>query len=901
MLPFSNTPAYLCLSPRLAPLASAFRSLPIIPSIVFVALLSATPQTAHAINSADGTSGEWSNPAVWSGNVPTTTDNENDVTLRSGASVTLSSGTAGVFSRIQIGRDGIAGTTTTLTISGGSFHAAGALNSGPNEIGSSTARTGAFVLQNGLASFSVRRVHTAAVPGSTGHLSQSGGTFVCEDHLHIGQNGNSTVTLSGGQMIVGNDTRIASEAGSSASVNITGGIFRSNAFLSGPLIVGRHGSATVTVSGGTILCGPDSSIATRNAGNEGHNLNIGDGNTTATGRLIVQGPKSVVQVGDRLRIGLNASGTGVVEVHGGTLTSDGQFLIAQTAGSRGSLIVTDGFVSSNFDNNGTNFRNITVGNSGNGFLKLTGGTIRVPGRLRIGYNSGAVGTFLMEGGILNAAEGDDGLGRNAEIDIASLEGSQGFARISGGTINYFAPSFVSQGFRVADEGTGHLEFSGNAYLNAQTSFEVGVGTSGNGTFSMDSGQIDCNAFIVGNRGHATATVNGSADINASSSIIVANSLSGNGSLSLGGGASINAPLSLLVGRGDNATATLNIFGTGGAQVSVAGDCTIGDGFDSDAVTNLSGGTLTILGDCNIGSFFQSNAELNYTGGILQLSGSLTLAGPATLHVSPPLAIQAGKGFDPGPGFAFGETIDLTGVTPPAPNPNHVTVQPGSYFFLVVNDRTGASGGEDLTTNAALDPLALAGVPFPPGAMRLSEADFEANNFNPLTQHVFALVEEQVAANIGRVGLRWSIAPDPDPITLAEFAADNSLPNDPGENSDQDDATLLSEFAFNRDPNVADAQTLTPGTGLLGLPVFTVVGTGNSARLRVEYIRRTSTTAPELTYTVQFGNSLDSLTDFAGTETVIPIDLFWERVTVDDPVTAGTERNRFSQVKVTYTP
>lgn len=896
-----SSPNTLVTLPPRTPLAQHGRFSPCRQFLTFatsLTLLSTSPPAAHALNTADGTSGEWSNPTVWSGDVPTTSDNENDVTLRSGASITVSSGTAGVFSRIQIGRDGIAGTASTLTIAGGSFHAAGSVSNGPSEIGSTIARTGVLVLQSGLASFSNRQVHTSASPGSVGNIVQTGGTFVCDDQLHIGHDGNSTMTLSGGQMIVGNNTRIASEAGNLATVNITGGILRSNAFLSGPLIIGRHGAATVTVSGGTILCGPDSSIATSDPGNEGQNLNIGDG--LGTGHLIIQGPNSVVQIGDRFRIGRNTAGTGIVDLNGGTLTSDGQVLIGQSSGSSGTLNITGGFFDSDADDDVFNFRRAVVGNFGRGFVSLSGGTMDIGGNFWIGNESGSVGSFVQTGGLfLPASATANGQG----LSIGRFFGSSGFMSVSGGTMHHFVDPGSDDGFMVGEEGDGILHISNQARFITNDHLIVGVEFSGTGTAQFNGGTVNAAELTIAQNGSGLATINGSAQITTDTDLNIADGSNGVGHLTIAGDAVVVVGRSLLVGNGSDSIATLTITGLASPHISLGSHCQIGTGFGSDATATLAGGTLTIPGDLNIGNFLQSSAAFQYSGGALQLSGSLALDGPATLRISPPLAIQTGKGFAPTlfPGLDFGETIDLTGITPPIPNPDHVTVQTGSYFFLVVNDRTGASGGNNLTTNTALDTLALAGVPFPLGAMRLSEADFEANSFNPLTQHVFAFVEEQVAANIGRVGLRWSIAPEPKPITLAQFAADNGVPNDPAENSDKDDATLLSEFAFNRNPNLSDTTTLTPSTGLFGLPFVSIVGTGTEAHLRVEFIRRTLTTAPGLNYTVQFGNSLNSLTDFAGVETIIPIDLFWERVIVNDPVTAGSAPSRFSQVKVTYSP
>ena len=125
-----------------------------------------------------------------------------------------------------------------------------------------------------------------------------------------------------------------------------------------------------------------------------------------------------------------------------------------------------------------------------------------------------------------------------------------------------------------------------------------------------------------------------------------------------------------------------------------------------------------------------------------------------------------------------------------------------------------------------------------------------------------------------------------------LSGNDALPTADG---DEDLVSLLEEYAYNLDPNAADRQVVTPGTGESGLPLIRLVGD----RLQIEYIRRKN--EPNLTYRVEFGSSLPN--GFAAateTETVIPIDDEFERVIINDSETTTTEPTRFGRVVLQQT-
>jgi hypothetical protein len=119
-------------------------------------------------------------------------------------------------------------------------------------------------------------------------------------------------------------------------------------------------------------------------------------------------------------------------------------------------------------------------------------------------------------------------------------------------------------------------------------------------------------------------------------------------------------------------------------------------------------------------------------------------------------------------------------------------------------------------------------------------------------------------------------------------------------ADADGASNLLEFAFHMVPTTPDFHYLKPGTGTTGLPAFSLVGSGDTLRLRFEFVRRTATSAPVITYTPQFADSpAGPWVDATSQPTVTPIDEIWERVVVEDEETAAT--TRYGRVQVAIIP
>lgn len=125
---------------------------------------------------------------------------------------------------------------------------------------------------------------------------------------------------------------------------------------------------------------------------------------------------------------------------------------------------------------------------------------------------------------------------------------------------------------------------------------------------------------------------------------------------------------------------------------------------------------------------------------------------------------------------------------------------------------------------------------------------------------------------------------------------------PDQDADGDGISNLLEYACNLNPASSDAGSVAPGTGTSGQPAVALLTTPDK-RLRVEFLRRKTTSGSGLAYAAQFCDTLletgfGAWADATATPVVTSIDETWERVVIEDS-TPNAQR-RFARVKVTYT-
>ena len=168
---------------------------------------------------------------------------------------------------------------------------------------------------------------------------------------------------------------------------------------------------------------------------------------------------------------------------------------------------------------------------------------------------------------------------------------------------------------------------------------------------------------------------------------------------------------------------------------------------------------------------------------------------------------------------------------------------------------------------------------------------------PTASTVAISLPENAATDSGGAG---NLSANPLTVILRspyeQWAFDHGVDESPTSqlaDDDGDGIAKLLEFAFNLDPSAADRSTydpaILPGAGLPRM----IVGAGPT--LSLQYLRRKGVAG--LSYTAQFGSSLDDFANAGGSPVIESIDATWERVTISD-VGGGTAPARFGRVVVT---
>ncbi len=114
--------------------------------------------------------------------------------------------------------------------------------------------------------------------------------------------------------------------------------------------------------------------------------------------------------------------------------------------------------------------------------------------------------------------------------------------------------------------------------------------------------------------------------------------------------------------------------------------------------------------------------------------------------------------------------------------------------------------------------------------------------------------------------------------------------------DGDGISNLMEYALNLDPLTNEQVSMTPGSGLRGLPSIRLENISGNDRLAIEFVRRTDGSGSGLTYTPQFSSDLEDW-QAVGSESVTSIDALWDRVKIVDSLTTNDTSRRFARLKV----
>jgi fibronectin-binding autotransporter adhesin len=357
-------------------------------------------------------------------------------------------------------------------------------------------------------------------------------------YLYLGYSGWGYLNISGGNLLLGYCS-IAEQAGIHADLTISSGSLDLTKMVSGTLWVGRSGTGTLNLSGGTVSDWQGTVGAS------------GNGTATISGGAW---NNSVLTVG--------LSGTGALNLNGG-MVSDQYGYVGNNAGSNGSATITGGSWNTS--------TSLTVGVSGAGTLNLNGGTVAInsgSGSLLLASNAAATGTlnFGSTTGTLNAAAVRGGAG-TAAVNFNHPAGSYTFSPTLGGTLG------------VNQTGAGTTILIGTNTYTGTTTISGGTLQIGNGGAS-------------GTLGTTGVVDNATLAINRSDSFTLANSITGSGSLrQVGPGVLTLTASNSYTGGTTIKSGTLAVPGSGSIN-HISGNLVIGDSSGDSGVLSLSGGSVS---------------------------------------------------------------------------------------------------------------------------------------------------------------------------------------------------------------------------------------------------------------------------------------------------------------------
>ena len=584
------------------------------------ALLAIGISTAAAADWTGATSTDWNTPGNWSGNVVPTGENAivnnasgniatitadlaatpNDIVATGGGRIDHIAGTAGTGggSWMFVGQDSTLSTynLADTSVAGGGItgygQGSGTLNAtgnlqvaawGGNRVGTMNINTtGALNVTGAL------RIGNDG--GSVGIMNLESGTVVVSNintfaggENNIGHDGGvATLNISGGSLSVAEVLRFGNGSGGNGTLNMTGGAI--NKAGNGQFLVGHNnGTGTVVQSGGTIIANNELYIGNENAGASGTYTLSGTGALTVSNEVVVG----------------RESGTGVLNVNGGTLTTEGNgnMYIGRRNGT-GTLNQTDGVVNVN--------REFGVGTRddnkiGTGTYNLSGGSLSASNNIFIGKEQGSSGTMDMTGGTMSTSD---------KLQIGHNQAT-GVLTQSGGTINVQNEVYIGNENNASSVGTYTL--SGTGVLNVGNEVIVGR-DNGTGTFNLDGGTVNATKISGGN-GSATVNFNGGVlkakrdEANFIENLDTANVDSG--------GIKIDS-------NGFNVATSQALSGTGGLEKLGAGTATLSGANTYSGATAVNEGALIINGNSSSSLSILTVAANAAVGGSGSIGGSLSL-------------------------------------------------------------------------------------------------------------------------------------------------------------------------------------------------------------------------------------------------------------------------------------
>ena len=590
-------------------------------------------------------------------------------------------GAAGTGVVTQTGGNLIAG-NITLGQTAGDGSGNGGVGSWALSGGTVTVDTGQFIVGlNGVAND----------PASV--FTQTGGTvYQTASNMVVGAEGVGSYIITGGlfeqaasQIVLGRGSAVDAGRG---VMTIDGGTVKAPGIVLGNQTLGEgtlnltsgllETSGAANVIGGNQNTVPDGKGWVYQTGgtwdSSGGHIYLGYQGTDAYGEYNLSGATSLLTQAAGQHIYVGVEGTGVFNQVGAKLEVGNDLRIGNGATGVGEYNLSgDGVI--------TMSSYLYVGVSGTGVFNHTSGTVTVGNatsdKLRIGNGAGSLGSYIMDGGLLDV-KGELQVGQQGN----DTDKAVGVFIQNGGTV-------LTNHFEMASERDSDGTYIIKAGLLRATStgiHEIGDSNDGTALFQQDGGEVEFAGKV------AIAENNGlggpcEVEINAGSLTIgtdleIANG-GGIGTFDLNGG-DVIVGNDILIGAGNNAQ---GVFLQSGGTVRVGGALLGPNSTTSSSTYSLSDGLLEVADESfvsqansAVGAFFQMDGTANFASklwitdggyGRYELSGSTSLATAKELQ--------------------FSSNAD-----------RHGTVDVSGGKFLVEKDALWIDAGGDALTTAVLD-------------------------------------------------------------------------------------------------------------------------------------------------------------------------------------------------------
>jgi outer membrane autotransporter protein len=421
---------------------------------------------------------------------------------------------------------------------------------------------GTFIVPTG-ADVTLSGLFAGFAANSSGLVTVNGGNITTTDshsQYYIGFNGSGMLTVSnGGKVLSLDQTYVGYNSGSSGVLTVEGqGSTYTNM---GFFIVGNAGPAQLNVTAGGAVSSP------------GGTLQIGGGSTATA---LVSGTNSSLSAGTFLGVGVTAGSVGTLTITDGGMATSGSGTYLAFGGASGGLPASTGTI---VVSNGGLLTSplLVVGSSGNGDLQIqANGTVTISGKTIVGA-----------------------IGGTSSIEVSG----------SGATLNVQNNDLI-----VGGQGNGTMTVSGQGTVNVTGSGGTFIaGQCGAGLTSF------CSAPVQGGAGSVTVSGPGSV-LNAGTSLTVGQF--GPGTLTIANGASVSAN-AVSIATNAGSTGALNIGAAAGAAPAAPG------ALNASTLSFGPGTGDLVFNHTDDSGSYVFPAAISGTGTVDVLSGNTTMTGAST--------------------------------------------------------------------------------------------------------------------------------------------------------------------------------------------------------------------------------------------------------------------------------